>query len=258
MSRIHVSIALAMLLGAFALVASAGADRAAEMQQVDAFSKVNFGLPGELTLVKTEDPVVSIDATPKQLDDIVVEVRDGQLIIKQRRNRGWGPDLDDVKVQVGYQSLEGISVAGSGNILADTISATDFTMAIGGSGEILMQALDCETASISVAGSGDLRVNRLAADNVTTRISGSGDINLAGEAGAQTLRIAGSGDYMAEELRSAVADLTIAGSGTARVNVRERISGSVAGSGDLFYRGEPDIAVRVAGSGSVSQVGAAL
>ena len=79
-----------------------------------------------------------------------------------------------------------------------------------------------------------------------------------GETGEQKLSIAGSGDYRAAELRSTVADLTIAGSGTARVNVRERISGTVAGSGDLFYSGEPQVAVRVAGSGSVSRVDATL
>lgn len=258
MSRIHVGIALAMLLGAFALVASAGNSGAAEMQQVEPFTSVKFSLPGELTLVQTDEPVVSIEATPAQLEDIVIKVRDGQLIIRASRDRGWGPKLDSVKVQAGYQSLEGVSVAGSGNILADAIRAKAFSMAVGGSGEILMQALECKTAAITVAGSGDVSVSRLSADAVTTKISGSGDINLAGEAGEQTLKIAGSGDYMAEELQSAVAELSIAGSGTARLNVRERISGSVAGSGDLFYRGEPDVAVRIAGSGSIRQMDGAL
>ena len=264
MSRIHVGIALFLFLGVFAGVVSAGdqgpaaTDSAAEMQRVDAFKRVKFGLPGEMTLVQTDEPMVSIEATAKQLADIVVVVRNGELIVQQRRNRGWGRNLDDVKVQVGYQSLEGIAIAGSGNILADTMNANHFSIAVDGSGDLVMQSLACKNAAIAITGSGDIRVNELSTDSVVTKITGSGDIKLAGEAGTQTLKIAGSGDYQAEELQSTVADLTIAGSGTARVSVRDRIRGTVAGSGDLYYRGEPDVSVRVAGSGNVSQVEAAL
>lgn len=256
MSRMHLGLALAVLLGAFALVATAKDSDAgaAEIQQVEAFSSVSFALPGEMTLVQTAEPMVSIDATPKQLEDIVVAVENGRLLIKKRRNSGWGPDLDDVQVQVGYQQLDAVQVAGSGTALADAIASQDFSLGVAGSGDIMIQALDGDRVDIDLSGSGDVQIGRLAVNNVSTSISGSGDIVLAGEAGKQRLRIAGSGDYEATELRSAIADLSIAGSGTAHLQVSERISGSVAGSGDLYYRGEPEVAVRVAGSGSISRL----
>ncbi|MGI9328911.1 MAG: head GIN domain-containing protein [Pseudomonadales bacterium] len=257
MSRLHRILAVGVAVCAFALVAVAERPGTGAMAQqtVAPFTEIEFTLPGELTLLRGESPRVGITAEPQQLEAIEVIVDDGLLIIRADE-RGWlrRVALDDVKVEVSYQALNALRIAGSGDALGDAFASDAFELSVSGSGSALLQSLSCKTASFGVAGSGDIGIQALDATSSTTEISGSGDIVLRGTVAEQVLRIAGSGDYRAGGLISQSALLNIAGSGSARLQASERISGSILGSGDLLYVGEPELAIRVEGSGEVKQL----
>lgn len=257
MSRLHRILAVGVAVCAFALVAVAErpGTGAAALQTVAPFTEIEFALPGELTLLRGDSPKVKFSAEPQQLEAIEVIVDGGRLIIRAD-DRGWlrRVDLDDIKVQVSYQALNALRIAGSGNAVADTIESDAFELSVSGSGSAWLQSLSCKMASFSVAGSGDIGIQALEATSTNTEISGSGNIVLRGTAGDQALSMAGSGDYQADGLISQNVRLDIAGSGSARLRVSDRISGSVVGSGGLFYTGEPELEVRVVGSGQVKQL----
>ena len=66
--------------------------------------------------------------------------------------------------------------------------------------------------------------------------------------------MSGSGDLRLFDLRAREVHVSIAGSGDAKVNASERLDATVAGSGDVRYRGNPkEVAQSVNGSGSVER-----
>jgi hypothetical protein len=100
--------------------------------------------------------------------------------------------------------------------------------------------------------SGDLKIHHLSAKKVTTTIKGSADVELAGTAAEEEVRILGSGDYRAGDLKAASATVAILGSGDASVWAQDALAVSIKGSGDVEYFGQPSLAQSVNGSGNVT------
>ena len=92
------------------------------------------------------------------------------------------------------------------------------------------------------------------AQDVTAAVAGSGDLSLSGSTQKSHLKVAGSGDLHASDLKSNDADASIAGSGDISLYCNGgTLKATVAGSGDIVYSGKPDkVDSKVVGSGSVS------
>ncbi len=63
--------------------------------------------------------------------------------------------------------------------------------------------------------------------------------------------ISGSGDLKCKNLLSENATVSIYGSGTAHVFASVHLKASTAGSGDIYYSGNPSTEINKSGSGSV-------
>ncbi|MNL52363.1 hypothetical protein D3C87_1755280 [compost metagenome] len=86
-------------------------------------------------------------------------------------------------------------------------------------------------------------------------MSGSGDIKLKGSSDSVVIKLSGSGDIEAANLKSKNANITVSGSGDVKVNCNESLTARVSGSGDIKYTGSPEKRdVKVSGSGSISKV----
>lgn len=102
-----------------------------------------------------------------------------------------------------------------------------------------------------ISGSGDLMVD-IDADEVTTKISGSGNIELHGKAEQLTVKISGSGDVNTYNLDAHDVEVAIAGSGDCKVSAQKSLNVRVSGSGDVYYKGNPEkLRSSVSGSGDV-------
>ena len=64
----------------------------------------------------------------------------------------------------------------------------------------------------------------------------------------------GSGGTEMKGLNAKKLELDLTGSGTARMNVEDKLSGSITGSGKIFLIGDPSVAVDTTGSGGVVRV----
>jgi len=82
-------------------------------------------------------------------------------------------------------------------------------------------------------------------------LAGSGDIFLRGFADHTDLTISGSGTIHAYDLEQNNCLVNISGSGNMYVFVNELLDVHITGSGDVNYRGTPDVRTRITGSGSV-------
>lgn len=212
---------------------SSGQSVVTETRDVKGFTKVNFGVSGNLYINLGPEFKVVIEGDKSILDDILTEVSGGRLVIKKEN---WRMNFNEkVTVTITMPELYGLGVSGSGKAeIRDAVKVSDL--------------------SLSVSGSGKLYTTDLMLSNLNCSISGSGDIVIGGngKTGTADISISGSGNYTGEQLKIGTADVSISGSGNCTCNVTESLKGSISGSGNLTYLGNaPKVDTRVSGSGHV-------
>jgi len=105
-----------------------------------------------------------------------------------------------------------------------------------------------------VNGSGHMDIRAYDHDQINLGISGSGEIEAEGRTRAVTLDISGSGEVDLEALELADADVTVSGSGKARLGPTGRAAVAISGSGDVILTRRPEsLDSRVSGSGNIRQ-----
>lgn len=221
------------ILSAIALAAcglALAAPTATEVRELAAFDEVVWDAAGELVVEQSGRERLSIEAEPAVLAKIVADV-------KQRRLRiGFAPGSIQTRHPIRFR-LE----------LKDLLA-----LETRGSGSVRIGALSTPTFLLVLKGSGDIQLARLSARSLEVRLAGAGNVAVGGgQVDSQRVAIDGSGSYAALRLGSRVAEVSIGGSGVVRVAASERLKAGIAGSGELLYRGQPQIAQSITGAGSV-------
>ncbi len=146
-----------------------------------------------------------------------------------------------------------IELDGSGSISLDAdeaLKGDNFRVGIMGSGDIqlILETSDLE-ALVSGSGDIDLKVNT---QQIRADIDGSGRIKVDGSAANADISINGSGDFDGRDCAMKSVNVNISGSGDISVNVASELTGSVNGSGDVIYTGDPaTVSISDNGSGDV-------
>ncbi len=242
-----------------------------ETRTVANISRLEIHLPANVALTQGSSETLSITTDDNLLPLVQTRVENGVLKISGDPKRGFSTRTD-VKIVLSVKSLEAITIEGSGAVNADTLRtpaldiairgsgdvrfktlrADKLTTSIEGSGDIIVDAVVAKSISSSVQGSGDVKFASLKSDQVKIAIDGSGDFGASGITDTLEIRINGSGDVRAKSLLARAVDVSINASGDAAVNVSEKLTASVIGSGDIRYLGSPkDISKNVQGSGRI-------
>lgn len=120
-----------------------------------------------------------------------------------------------------------------------------------GSGDIIFHDYnDVHQVTLEINGSGDIEYMGESRE-LECVIDGSGDIFLTGETSELEIYIHGSGDIHAFDLYSDYCYIEVDGSGDSEVWVERQLEVEVNGSGDVYFIGFPNVAVRGRGSGRV-------
>ena len=225
-------IAVSLLLAVLSTASVYAQSVKTETRNVTGFTKVSFGVPGNLYISIGQNYKVVLEGDKDFLDEIETEVSGGRLVIKKENwNRNYNKK---VIVNITMPSVEGLSVSGSGQAE-------------------IMDAVKTEDLDLDVSGSGKLIVNEIIAENLECGISGSGDVIIKGTGSIDDaeISISGSGSYSGDNLQLNSAEIRISGSGSCYCNVAETLEAYVSGSGSITYTGNPKIDARVSGSGRV-------
>jgi hypothetical protein len=195
------------------------------------FDGVSVGGSFDVILVKGKEGKITIEGEENIIPFIETEINGDLLQIKYQKNTNINTTKKLI-ITVYFESLEKVSLAGSGNITSsETIKSKDFAVALGGSGNIT------------------LKVN---ATEISSNIGGSGNIELSGTTNELTCSIAGSGSIKAYDLTTDTLNANIAGSGGINATVKTIIKAKVVGSGNIYYKGKPtNIDSKSVGSGSI-------
>ncbi len=176
---------------------------------------------------------IRIEADENLLKYIITDVENGMLIVKHKNGINLRPSRD-IKIFVKAPDCKELTLAGSGNIIAETNIQTS------------------EKLNLKIAGSGDIKMKEIDAPAVTIKIAGSGKVEGRGSTKDLNINVAGSGDVKVGELKAENAEIHIAGSGNVWVYASMVLDVRVAGGGDIHYYGNPaSIKSKMAGSGNL-------
>jgi hypothetical protein len=206
-----------------------------ETRNVSGFTKVNFGVSGNLYINIGPEFKVVLEGEKRYLDEVLTEVSGGKLVIKNERNNWRFNNNEKITAYITMPELNGLGVSGSGKAeIKDAVKTGDLGLSVSGSGKLYTSDLNVSSLDCSISGSGDII------------ISGNGTASRA------DISISGSGNYDGEPLKIETAEIHISGSGNCTCNVTETLKASVSGSGNVTYSGgSPKIDARVSGSGKV-------
>lgn len=202
-------------------------------RSLSSFSEVSVAGGMQVTITQAGNTSVKVQADDNLMEYIITEIKGNKLVVKYQNNvsiNGKG-----VKILVTMPILNGASISGSGNVLcaSEMPASGSFYASISGSGNI-----DAKTT----------------ASKVDASISGSGNILLGGKTKELEVSISGSGSFKGYELKTEEAQVKISGSGNVETTATTKLDAVISGSGDIFYKGNPGLSLKSAGSGKIKKV----
>ena len=204
-----------------------------ETRSVSGFTKVSFGVAGNLYINIGPEFKLVIEGDRKILDEVETVVSGERLIIKKEN---WRFSLNDEKVTINLTmpEIEGLGVSGSGKAqIIDPVRADKLNLNVSGSGKLMTADLNADELDCTISGSGDI-------------ILGSG-----GRIDTGTIGISGSGGFSGENVEIDHLRVSVSGSGDCHCRAGDSLDASVSGSGNVAYVGNPRVNARVSGSGHV-------
>jgi hypothetical protein len=204
-----------------------------ETRNVQGFSKISFGVSGDLFIRIGSEFKLTIEGNKDLVDEIETVVSGDRLNI---RKENWHMNFRDerVTINITMPELEGLGVSGSGKAqILDKVEADELNLNVSGSGKITTSDLEVDRFNCGISGSGDV-------------ILGTG-----GSIDTGDISISGSGGFMGEGIEIDHLEVSISGSGNCRCRAGDSLEAHVSGSGNVTYLGNPKVDARVSGSGHV-------
>jgi putative autotransporter adhesin-like protein len=209
-TRLPAAILAILLAVAGCSVVNGSGQVKTESRQVSGFTKIDLAGTGEVTIVQGPAESLTIEADDNVLPALTRKVSDSTLRLGTKP-RTTVRTRNPIRYRVTVKDLTGVSLSGSGSVIAKGIQVPA------------------------------LRVD----------MSGSGTVNLSGSAVKQDIHMSGSGRYEAAELSSQEVTVEISGSGEVAVAVTRALKVDISGSGQVTYSGNPSVEQNISGSGKL-------
>lgn len=197
------------------------------------FTGLNVSGPGKINVKTGLTYKVEVQVEENLLPYLKTEVEsDGDLHIYFSKNVR---DVDGLVISVTMPQLESITLSGSAELVTNGV-------------------FEGPSLGVNVSGSGEVKMNFIDYDAIDVQLSGSGLIELEGTGGELNAHISGSGDIVALDCPVREAELHVSGSGSAKVDVNQKLTAFISGSGDVWYEGNPVVDSEISGSGEIKKI----
>jgi hypothetical protein len=245
---------LTSLLLAGVLFSNCNSAQATDNRTISPFTKIENSVPLDIVLEKGSKESVTVEVTGTDPQKVLTEVTGNTLNVHMEN--GNYSNLKG-KITITYVNLSEITNRGSGDLTckSDLISE-NFVLTNSGSGDVDIKGnVKTNLFTFQHSGSGDVVLANLETTDLNLSMRGSGDFKAnAGSAKKQIIALSGSGDVQLFGVSGESCTVAIKGSGNIETNVSDSIIGSISGSGNVSYKGEPKTKqVEIRGSGSVSK-----
>ncbi|MGE3800419.1 MAG: head GIN domain-containing protein [Candidatus Kapaibacterium sp.] len=206
-----------------------------DSRSVPAFTNIVVKGSADVIFTQGNEQQLLITADDNLLPIITTDVSNNTLTIDAKECYSASQQL---KVEVTIPRLALFKTEGSGS-LTNLPSASN-------------EKLTLDDLRIQIEGSGKVNLLDALIDNLKIEIEGSGEATVTGGGESITVNISGSGEITADEFLVKDATATISGSGKILLQATERLKGVIAGSGKIYYRGDPKaLETTISGSGNI-------
>ena len=225
---------LALAVGLLSAFSGLRPDTQRETRSVGVFTGVSLGGSAHVIVKQGSPQSVVVEASAEALADFETVVDGQQLRLGYRhdKNNYRYKDRGPVTVYVTALSLAALKVGGSGKLEVEG-------------------PLTADAMQLAVSGSGYLQVPQLTAGAVETALSGSGDLQVSGSSPRHDIRISGSGNVKAHDLKAENCQVRISGSGNAHIYASRAAEAAISGSGSVYVAGGGQLSSTVRGSGRI-------
>ncbi|GGC68527.1 head GIN domain-containing protein [Undibacterium terreum] len=199
------------------------------------YSSVSVGVPANVELIQDNTEGLTIETDDNLLAQIETVAEHGELKIRTVK-RNLNLDTKTLNIVIHLKNIERVNLGGSGTISAGKLHASNMNVNLGGNGTVDFKALEAGKLDVALGGTGGLK--------------------LAGNVNSMSVAVGGAGKFDAGNLKAGSVDIAIGGSASMTVAARDKLSLTVAGSGDVGYYGDPQISKTVVGLGSLKRLGA--
>lgn len=197
---------------------------------VTSFTTLQISSSVDVKLAKSTENAILIYDEQYNTNNIVTKVQDGVLsfsFIDGKKPNG--------KIQINFQELEMLDVAGSGTIESAGM-------------------LDLKNLIVNKSGSGNIDL-KLNTPQIVINVSGSGNIDLEGLNKNLEINKSGSGTFNSYQLLSSKVNANASGAGTVKVYAKDTLVANASGIGDILYIGKPKtVDVNITGIGTVREL----
>jgi hypothetical protein len=203
-----------------------------ETRTISGFTGVVSEGEFDVFIVQDSAFAVKIETDENLIQYIRTSVSGNTLIVDQGTRKCLRSDMP-IRITVYMPQVEYLNLTGSGMITGDNIESDELKVHLTGSGLIDLKGL--KTGLLDAL------------------ITGSGEMIFWGETVDADLDITGSGIVKSFHLESVNCIANISGSGNMQVKVEKLLTAYISGSGNIYYQGNPDVIVKITGSGAVTK-----
>lgn len=196
------------------------------------FDRIRVDGPFDVELTTRANPAASISGDPRALDDVIVRVDGGTLIVRPGSSLRPTANVARAMVRLQTRDLRSAGVVGGARLRI--------------AGPVAGQRI-----ALSVTGTGEIAVPGLQADELAVTSIGDARLTLGGTARTARLLGNGGGEIAAAEL--VVNDVTVRTEGPIAVTVTARYTAvaNSTGTGPIDIRGKPDCRVKAQAGGVI-------
>jgi hypothetical protein len=209
------------LAGAAVLTATdAGADATArEQRAIGRVDSVALDAPAELRVTQGAAETLAVEAEARLLPLLRTRVEAGMLRIDLA---GSVRTRTPLRVHLTLRTLQRLQSDGAGDVRIGPMRTPRLSIELGGSSSAQVASLDADRLDLALTGSSQLQIGRGTARQLRARID---------EAAA----------FDAPDLRTAQAQLQMAGSAQARMHATQHLDAVLSESASLRYSGSPRV-----------------
>jgi hypothetical protein len=205
-------------------ITSAGPLRTEE-RSLSEFTDIDLRDRVDLLFEDRPSNTVAVEAGRNLLDQVITEVRDGTLYIRNENRCNWVRSFKPrITVKVPLDHIAKLTVRGQGNVdCSDTIVRERFDLAQWGSEGSVRLLLDVQTVDAGLH-------------------TGAGDLKLEGRCSGEAFLFSGiMAPLDASRMRTRFVSVNNSGIADVRCWATEYLAVQLNSIGDVYYRGEPPI-----------------
>lgn len=193
------------------------------------FSTITLDFSADVFIYEGDQQEIKIHAQPEIFEAITKTVDDDEWLIDLVNFNGG---YESVTIEITMPTIKGLHTTATGDIFVkDKFDGT-------------------ETLELSVKTTGDITY-RGNPQRIDLKMNGTGDVDLSGTAQFLKAHLSSTGDLSAFGLKTQTVELRSMGSGDAAIRVDKKLDVTMTSSGNVEYKGRPQITSNISGSGDL-------